>query len=297
MQAKIILNPYSNRWKAGKRWAEAEIALKEAGIGFSLAVSEYRGHDAELAFMAAAEGYWPLIAAGGDGTIGQIINGLAGFNGESFMGTVGIIPLGTANDLAVNLGLPLQINEAVRVIAAGKTRKLDVCRLGNRYFINNSAVGLEPYITSIEKKIRFIKGIPRYLAAAVKGIGQNPCWQGEIEWDEGSFIGRLNMVSIGNAPRTGGVFYLTPHADPSDGKLTVLLVEGKSRRELFSLLPQAMKPDGKFLRADGITEFHTSSLRISLQSPSPAHCDGELLEEELQDFTYTVLPDRLKVFV
>ena len=210
MVAKVILNPYSNRWNAQKRWPEAEAALKAAGVKFSLAVSETHGQAESLARQAALAGFSPIIAAGGDGTIGEVVNGMARARGEEDMGILGIMPLGTANDLVCNLGLPLDLIDAAKVIANGSVRPLDVCKAGERYFVNNSALGLEPYITKIQQEIKWLKGIPRYLAAAVTGIVHNPVWKARVEWGDGYYEGPLTLISVGNAPRTGGLFFMAP---------------------------------------------------------------------------------------
>jgi len=228
MPAKVIVNPYSNRWNAKKRWPQAESALREAGVDFSVAVSEQRGQPVHLVEKAVLDGFEPIIVAGGDGTIGEAAIGIARAKKSGHLGVLGVIPLGTANDFACNLGIPLDLTEAAKVIGANKTRTIDVCKAGDHYFLNNSAMGLEPYITVLEKKMTFLKGIPRYLAAALKGIMQNPSWQARIDWDDGSYEGPLTLISVGNAPRTGGLFYMTPHADPADGKLTAVLAYKKS---------------------------------------------------------------------
>ncbi len=295
MPAKVILNPYSGRWRAQKRWPEAEAALSAAGVDFSVVVSERRGHDGELARRAALEGFSPIIVAGGDGTIGEVVNGLARARGETDLGTIGFIPFGTANDLVCNLGLPLDIKEAAKVIASGNTRRLDVCKAGERYFVNNSALGLEPYISVIEKRITLIKGMPRYLVATLKGIFLNPKWQAVVEWDNGQYEGPLTLVSVGNAPRTGGLFYMAPHADPCDGILTVVLGYKKSSLSLLALLPKTMSPEGKFVYAPGLQEFNTTHLSIRLETLSPAHCDGELFSQEIDRLEYSILPGRLHV--
>ena len=130
MVAKVILNPYANRWKAQALWPQVETELNLAGVEFELAVSERRGHLTEIAYESAGGGFSPILIAGGDGTIGEAVNGLAralpSFNNG--IGPVGFIPLGTANDFAHNLALPLDIPGAVQRIKAGHINTLTFAR-------------------------------------------------------------------------------------------------------------------------------------------------------------------------
>ncbi len=297
MSAKVILNPYSNRWNAQKRWPEAKSALRAAGVEFELAVSERPKGAVELAAQAAREGFSPIIAAGGDGTIGDVVNGIANVRPETDLGVIGILPLGTANDLAANLGLPLDLGRAARVIAAGKTRLIDVGHVNGVYFANNSAIGLEPYVTVKQAAIGWIKGVPRYLVAAVQGILDRPTWQATVEWDDGRYEGPLTLVSVGNGPRTGGLFYMAPHADPSDGKLTFVCAYRSTRLNTFSILPKTMDPKGDFVQEQGIQEVNCTWLKIRLDRPSPAHTDGELFPLPVTEMEYRIIPACLRVLV
>jgi YegS/Rv2252/BmrU family lipid kinase len=297
MPAKVILNPYSNRWNAKKHWPEAQAALRAAGVAFELAVSERPKGAVELAAQAVRDGFSPIVAAGGDGTIGDLLNGIARVRPETDLGTVGILPLGTANDLAANLGISLDFGEAARVIAAGKTRLIDVGHVNGRYFANNSAIGLEPYITQKQAAITWIKGIPRYLVAAVQGILDHPTWNATVEWDDGRYEGPLTLVSVGNGPRTGGLFYMAPHADPSDGKLTFVCGYRSTRLNTFSILPKTMNPKGDFVHEQGIREIHCTWIKIRLDRPSPAHTDGELFSHPVTEMEYRIIPGCLRVLV
>ena len=300
MTAKVILNPYSNRWNSQARWPEAEAALKSAGVDFEVVVSEKKGAVVGLAEQAARDGFSPIIAAGGDGTIGETVNGMARAAGsmEKPLGPLGIMPLGSANDLVVNLGLPKDLMEAAKVIAAGKTDLIDVCKCNDRYFVNNSAAGLEPYVTTKQEKIHWIKGIMRYLVAAIQGIMDRPEWNAKMEWDGGSYNGPLSLVSIGNTRLTGGVFFMTPHADPRDGKLTFSYGYRDSRMGLFQALPRAMKPgEGSFVEMEGMYEVHATRLSIELDKPSPAHTDGELFAEQVRSLKYDIFPKKLQILL
>jgi len=300
MKAKVILNPYSNRWNSNKRWSEAEAALIKEKIPFDLAISEKPRHIIELTREAVEQGYSPIIAAGGDGTIGEVVNGMAkaSKSKDDQFGPLGILPLGSANDLVDNLGLPKDLGEAAKVIAAGKTRKMDIGSVNGFYFANNSAIGLEPYITLKQEKIKSIKGIMRYLIAAVQGIWDNPQWNATIEWDDGKYQGPILLVSVGNAPRTGGVFFMAPHADPFDGKLTFVHGYRKTRGQIFKLLPKTMKPDkGSFVEMEGIEEMNATWVKIRVDKPTPAHTDGEIFSTELKEFDYKILPKKLEIIL
>ena len=300
MVAKIILNPYSNRWNAKARWPEAEMALKEACVDFELVVSEHPRHIIELAEQAARQGFSPIIAAGGDGTIGEVVNGLAraAKSDQDLLGPFGILPLGSANDLVDNLGLPKDLNAAAHIIAFGKTRLMDIGHVNGFYFANNSAIGLEPYITLAQQRITWIKGMVRYLVAAVRGIWDNPQWTVKIEWDDGQYEGPTLLISVGNGPRTGGVFFMAPHAHPFDGKLTFVYGYRRTRGQIFRLLPRAMKPGkGSFVEMDGIHEQQATWVKIHIEGPAPAHVDGEIFSEGIQDLEYRICPQRLQILM
>ncbi|MEW6083851.1 MAG: diacylglycerol kinase family protein [Chloroflexota bacterium] len=298
MTAKVILNPYSNRWNSQKRWAEAEAALNAAGVKFDLAVSERKGQLIELAAQAARDKFSPIIVAGGDGSVGDVANGLMqAAPANEAIGPLGIMPTGSANDIAFALGLPTDLNDAARVIASGKTRAMDLGKFNGKYFVNNSGAGLEPYVTIKHEKIHWIKGIARYLVAAVQSILDKPEWTGKIKWDDGEYVGKFSFISIGNGRRTGG-FFMTPHANPFDGKLTLAFGYRATRLGLFQALPRAFNEDkGSYVELEGMREVHTTKIFLHLESPSPAHTDGELLPDWIRDFEYEILPKKLNVLV
>lgn len=299
MSAKVILNPYSNRWNSQKRWHEAEAALKNAGVDFALVVSERKGHITELAERAVRDGFSPIIVAGGDGSLGDAVNGLARAAASTAepLGPLGIMPLGSANDLAFALGLPTDLAQAAQVIARGKTRAVDLGKLNDRYFVNNSAGGLEPYVTTKHEKIHWIKGMGRYLVGAVQAIMDKPEWRGIVKWDDGQYDGPLSLVSVGNGRRTGG-FFMTPHADPFDGKLTLAYGYRGTRLGLFQALPRAFNEGkGSYIEMEGMHEVQTTRVSIHLDKPTPAHTDGELLPEWIRDFEYHIQPKRINILM
>lgn len=307
----VILNPYAGRWKAKKAWPKAQLALKQAGINYDYTQTEYPDHGISLAREAASSGYKTIIAAGGDGSISEVMNGImsSGLDKEN-LPRLGILPLGSANDLAVNLKLPLDLPSAAQIIAYDQTRFMDLGRLEytyiknniqttqEHYFDNNSAIGLEPTITIIQQNIQSIHGTLRYMIAAILGILRNPQWNMKIEWDNGAYEGPATLVTVGNHPLTGGTFYMTPHADGFDGKLTFVFGAIPTRRKIFSVLPSTMKQGpGNYVERSEIHEVHTSWLRIHTDHFTPLHADGEILSENVQTIEYWACPQALEIFI
>lgn len=307
MSAIVILNPYAGRWKGQEKREEMETALREVGIDYKLVLTERAGHGSELAAWAIREGYNPVISAGGDGSISEVVNGMIdGAGSPEAIRSIpfGVIPLGTANDFSVNLQLPLDIPSAVQVIARGQSRHIDlgeVC-FGTekqlRFFDNNSAIGLEPSITLIQQRITRLRGVMRYLVATLIGVYHNPQWVMQIDWEGGHYHGMANLVTVGNSPLTGGLFYMTPHATPYDGLLTFVYGVVPTRMKILSILPKTMKPgEGSYVEQPSIHEFHSPWVRIHSETPTPLHADGEIQSETVQDLEYRVLPGCLPVLM
>jgi diacylglycerol kinase (ATP) len=299
MKAKVILNPYASRWKAQERLPEAEVALKTAGVDYEITVSKHAGHGIDLAAEAAEAGFNPIIAAGGDSTYNEVVNGLTKFAGESpIKTTFGILPMGTANDLAANLGIPEDLQAAAQIIAAGKTKMMDVCQVNERYFVNNSAIGMETAISVIQMNMKRVHGVFRYLLATLVGIARNPQWHMQLEWDNGKYQGPVTLVSVGNNPRTGGVFYTVPHADPFDGKLSFIYGSAPTRLQIIRLLPRMFKPgEGNIAESEVIHEIHATWLHVHTEPGSPVHSDGEVFNMNIQDLEFKVHPAKLPILI
>lgn len=297
MPATLILNPFANRWRCGQHADQVEACLNRVGVDHVIRLTSRPRHATELAREAFETGNLPLIAAGGDGTYNEIVNGLLhAVHPDSYpAGPIGLMPLGTANDLADMLQLPRDLERAAQVIADGNTRVLDAGKVNGHYFDNNSAVGLEPMVTIENIRLTWIRGVVRYLLAAIITIVKRPSWEATLKWDDGSYTGSLTLVSIGNTKRTGGVFYMTPNAVPNDGRLDFVYAPAMSRGRLFRMLPKTQT--GTHVSEPDINEHQTTRLKISVNPPTPIQADGELIAEAENDITYEIIPGALRVFV
>ena len=296
MPATVILNPYSNRWEAGRRAPEIESALHRAGIEFEMKITSQPGDGIALARTAVETGNTPLIAAGGDGAISEVVNGLMEATSPEARpaGPIGLLPLGTANDLTDGLGIPRDLNEAAQIIKNGLTRTIDLGIVNGRYFDNNSAVGLEPVVTIENIRLTWLRGVIRYLAAAVIAILKRPTWNAQLKWDSGEYNGSITLISVGNSPRTGGVFYMTPNAILDDGLLDFIFAPALGRLKLLQLLPKTQT--GAHIHEPEIQEHQTKRLSIRTQPSTPIQADGELFTKQATEIVYEVLPGALRVF-
>jgi diacylglycerol kinase (ATP) len=311
MKTFVIHNPYANRWNAQKRLPEIHAALKAAGLEYDLVSTQGPGQAIELASQAVHQGYDAILAAGGDGTISEVVNGICQAVDPSPSKKVpvhlGILPLGTANDLVVNLGLPTDLQTTALFLQADKTRFIDLGTVTYkkegifqplRYFDNNSAIGLEPTVTLVQQRITWMQGTLRYLLAALLAIARNPQWVVHLEWEDGKYDGPCTLVTVGNTPVTGGLFYMTPHANPADGKLTFVYAYMNGRLAILRIFPRTMKSgQGSYVEHPAVHEVHTSWLRIRVEQPTPLHADGEIQTETAQEIEYRILEGVLPMIV
>ncbi len=297
MKVKIILNPYANRWGAKEKVTAVEAAFQAAGIQYDLTITEKPLVGTEVARTAVLEGvYDAVVAAGGDGTISEVVNGLVQANPNLPTLPFGIVPIGSANDFSKMVGLPGGIRAAVQVIAANHIRPVDVgqIQLPDRihYFNNNSAVAMEPMITLEHIKIQRISGEMRYYVALLKGIIKMKAWQMKLIWDDGSYEGPTYLLSLCNSPRTGG-FMMAPGAVVDDGRFDFVLAPEVSKGTVVAILLRLLK--GTHIDHPKVTFKRTSRLTIESQPGTPIHADGEILATAVSPITYQILPGKLSL--
>lgn len=291
---KVILNAFGGRLSKQEKETLVEQAMQAAGLEYHLELTLQAGHGTELAQQAILDG-WPIIvAAGGDGTIHEVINGFMLAAEKDKTATLGVIPLGTANDMAIGLQLPTNAAAACQRIAIGNTRLIDIGTVNGHFFGNNSAVGLEPAVTINHEQMRWVKGNLRYILAALKAIVQGQPWQMRLVWDDGTYEGPVNLVSVGNGRRSGG-FYMTPQAEMDDGLLDFLFDVGLTRWQLLTLFPKTF--NGTHVDHPLVRYLQTRSLSITASPSTPLHTDGEIIDRKALEINYSILPNKLRIIV
>ena len=249
-------------------------------------------HDAvRFARTATQRGTDLIIAAGGDGTINEVVNGIARANGST--PRLGVIPLGTANDFAKGLEIPLTIAEAFEVAVHGHAVAVDVAKVNSRCFVNVSTGGFGPDITeeaSSKAKKRF--GKLAYLFTAVRKLTELEPARAVFEADKRVlYDGPFFFYAVGNARHTGGGTPVTPHADYSDARLDLAVFTGTKKRDFLTLLPDLRA--GKHPEDPDVLYLQAKEVNVRAADESAVNADGEPVHG--REFNYTLLNKRITV--
>jgi diacylglycerol kinase (ATP) len=255
--------------------------------------------DAERFAREAVEaGRDRVIACGGDGTINCVVNGMFAalpFTGEERdLPALGIVPLGTANDLAGYLGLPTDPAEAVRVAVRGQAWPADVGRVNERYFLNVSTAGFgaEATTETAEEAKRMLGSLAYVVTGVQKFVAleaRHARFGGEDLIYEGGFL----LFAVGNARRTGGGNWLTPRAAMDDGLLDVCVVRTMPRVDFMRLLPDLRA--GRHVGNPNVIYRQVRDLRVECDEELSINADGEALTSS--DLHYTLAARRLRLMV
>jgi YegS/Rv2252/BmrU family lipid kinase len=299
---KIILNPTSGRGSAGRAVPQIENLLRAYGLNFEIVKTEYPWHAAELARKATTDGFDVVVAAGGDGTVNETINGLMDAKeAGNLLPALGVLSVGRGNDFAFSMGIPTELEAGCKTLASNQRRCIDIGRVvgglypQGRYFGNGVGIGFDAVVGFEALKLKRLHGFPSYLVAALKTIFlyfHAP--QVKISFgDETRELPAL-MVSIMNGQRMGGGFMMAPQGHSDDGLLNVCIVHQVSRPQMFSLITKFM---GGTQDADpAVQRIHTPQLLVTAQQGAlPAHADGETLCVDGNELSLTLLPNQIEL--
>ncbi len=296
-KALAILNPRARRGRAYKQAKQIEQALAAVDLPHEIIVTKEPGHAIELARRAALAQREMIVAAGGDGTINEVVNGMmqAASDGQA-LPTLGVLPVGSGNDFAGSLGISTDLRQAAERLKLGQKRRIDVGRVNTRYFANNVGLGFEARINVEAHKLTLLPGQPGYLAAVFRAMVSYPFPAVTVTLDDKERLRQtILMISVGNNRRIGGGFLITPHAVPDDGALDVCLVDAIPRLEILRLLPKAMT--GKHEGEPAVRMTRAQRIVVESQDPLPVHADGEILWQDAHRLEITLEPGRLEVVV
>lgn len=289
----VIINPLSGargRSLGASRAALAGRLLASRGLEGRIRVTEYPGHASELARQALAEGASLVCAWGGDGTVNEVASALAYTSVP-----LGVIPEGSGNGFARELGIYLSPEKALDVAINGRERIIDAGQIGDRVFFNLAGIGLDAHIAALfNQRAPHRRGFFRYVWLGWQQLVTYEPATYRIAIEQERLEMRAIMLVTANLRQYGNGAYIAPNADPEDGRLDLVIVGARSMGRAFLLTPRLFTRS--LHQARDILTKQVAQISISSSTPLVCHADGEPFEGG-HEITVTVKPRALLVRV
>ena len=276
----FLVNPASANGSTGRRWPELARRAAAAGLEGATLFSERQGHLAELAREAALDGAELLVVVGGDGSVNEVANGLAGLGRQP---EVAIVPRGTGWDFSRTFGIPRKVDDAVHVALEGDVRTIDVGRVSYRAwdgsdatasFANVASAGMSGAIAKrANETSKALGGKASYLWATFAVFSGWEATEIEVVVDDERRTGRMFDVVVANGRFFGGGLQICPEAQPDDGVFDVLTIGDVTKRDLVQTMPKMYR--GTHLPHPKAELLRGSSVTVTSETPLPIELDGE----------------------
>ncbi|MSS73968.1 MAG: diacylglycerol kinase family lipid kinase [Candidatus Latescibacteria bacterium] len=265
----VIANPVSGGGR-GRKAGEAVVrTLRERGVSVKLRLTEGRGDGARLTSEALSAGCRRFAVCGGDGVIHEVAGALANSGAA-----LGIVPCGRGNDLARALGIPKNLKEAIEVLVSGEERRIDLGKVGGRYFCTVACMGFDAEAgRAVYEHQAPFSGTAAYVLAVLKTLRTYRGAPVRIAGDFGVFEGPILLAAIGNTGFYGGGMQILPQAACDDGLLDVCIIDPLPRLKLLRYFPRIFS--GSHISLPEVHTLRGRSIRIESPRPLWIFADGE----------------------
>jgi diacylglycerol kinase (ATP) len=271
-KARIIYNPTSGRELFKKHLPEVLQKFEQAGYETSCHATTCEGDAIQAAKVAGERGFDMIVAAGGDGTINEVVNGIAELEERPH---IAVIPVGTTNDFARAIGIPLNnVIQAVEVILNGEPQKIDIGRVNEHYFINIAGGGRLTELTyEVPSKLKTMVG---QLAYYLKGMEMLPSirpTEVEIEYDGKLFQGEIMLFLVSLTNSVGVFEKLAPDSKLNDGMFDLLILKKANLAEFIRVASLALR--GEHINDEHIIYTKANRVKVTNNDKMQLNLDGE----------------------
>lgn len=290
----LIVNPYGGKGKSLALANEVKSQLEAADIQTDIHMTEYYGHSQQIIADIDFDEQSGICGVGGDGTAHHLINGMLNRPDNKTV-PIGLIPGGTGNDLAYDLGIK-SLNDAIECIVLGHTRSIDIgcveAQKSKTYIGVVVTWGYATRLTMTAEKMRWF-GLSRYTVAGVIELLRHKGYQGKVTLDNGEVIdGQFDLFMVLNSRYTGKRVLTAPDGKLDDGLLDLIMVRNQGRKGLYKTL---MDIQNNKIETNTIAEFRQfKKLTLEPASNFDINIDGELYDTA--PCTISVLPDKLRLY-
>lgn len=282
----FIYNPAARR----NRETNVDILSKfvEQLPGSKIYYSESREHISEL-IAKIYNDFEVIVACGGDGTIREVASQLIGKEK-----TLGIIPLGTGNDLSKTLKIPGDVTAALKLLLNGRTIKIDVGQCNDFIFLNSLGFGFDGLTNFYAHQMEWLPPTLQYVIAALRSNLHHKPFRLKITTEDKTSIDQnLIMATLANGRVEGGSFWIAPEASMTDGKLNLITIRPISRWLIPLLLPLFLLKRGSWIPHVSVQEVER--ITLSFEDEIAIHADGEILYSNLKEFHISLRTSELDV--
>jgi diacylglycerol kinase (ATP) len=285
-RALLLVNHQARQGQ--KRLPEAIRTLEQLGLNLIEESTEQPEHLYEVIKRYQHE-IDLVIVGGGDGTLNAAVDALV----ETQL-PLGILPLGTANDLARTLGIPNSLSDACKIIANREVRRIDLGWVNGKHFFNVASCGLSVKITQrLTKKAKRRWGILAYLITALQVIWESRPFSAEIRMNDKSILVKTVQIAVGNGRYYGGGMAVVPDATIDDQRLDLYSLEIERWWQIIPLLPAIRQ--GRHIHSPSVRALAGQEIEVYTRKPRPINTDGEITTYTPAHFR--VIPNALAVLV
>jgi diacylglycerol kinase (ATP) len=294
----FLVNPASGNGATGRKWPSLAHRAAQLGLTGETLLSERPGHLIELAGEAVDKGATLVVAVGGDGTLNEVVNGIAERDVE-----LATIPLGTGMDFGRTYGIPTRFEDAVHVALHGDVRTIDAGRVcyrtwageaAERFFANVSSVGMSGAVAQRANGMsKALGGKATFFYALTRVFLEWENTEVTVRLDDAERRGRMHDVIVANGVWHGGGMMLAPDAAPDDGRFDVVLIGDVSKLDFLTTAPKIYK--GTHVHHPKVEVLRSAHVEVDAPVQLPIELEGE--QVGTTPATFEVVPAALHVRV
>jgi diacylglycerol kinase (ATP) len=284
----FIINPTAGQGRTNNAPSVIQDVVSNKDVKCDFKFTSKAGEAEQFAKEAVKEGYTHIISVGGDGTSHEVVNGLIGSSA-----VFGVVPCGSGNDFPKAASIPLDIEKAVEIVFSGTERKIDIGKLGDRYFINGLGIGLDGAVSHRFKKLKLLRGQLGYLLGSVQEALTFKGFPVKVKIDDWEYEGMLLLTGASNGLYQGGKFKLAPEARIDDGLLDFHIIKDMPIFNRLIKIPKVL--EGSHADLDEVEIKRATKMEITLEDRIPAHTDGEPFYLKKGTHTIELVPSGLKI--
>ena len=301
---KIILNPNSGMGNGAKQLPGIRDIFDRSGISYDISITEKVWDAASVAKEASIFGYSGVVAAGGDGTCNEVVNGLMEASSQvDKLPLFGVLPIGRGNDFAYGAGVPSDVSKAAGNIIKADTSPLDVGLItggdypSGRYFVNGIGIGFDTMVGLEAAKLKFIHGPATYAWGAIVTLFKYPKAPSlRVTYNGETYNVESSQVSILNGSRMGGTFFMAPGGRVDDGVFDLCMpVKHISRIKMVKLMLQYTKGT----QSENPVVKMAKSLKFEVEAVTGSlicHADGETICTDGNKLKIECIPNALRIY-